>query len=52
MRTSASAATTAILPSLPFGKAALCLFAVISILSVATSYDSASYTDTTPVAFL
>ena len=38
------AATTAILLSLPFGKVALFLFAVICIVSIATTYDSASYT--------
>jgi BCCT family betaine/carnitine transporter len=38
------AATTAILLSLPFGKAALFAFAVICVVSVATTYDSASYT--------
>jgi BCCT family betaine/carnitine transporter len=38
------AATTAVLLSLPFGKAVLLLFAVICIVSVATTYDSASYT--------
>jgi BCCT family betaine/carnitine transporter len=38
------AATTAMLLSLPFGKAVLFLFAVICIVSVATTYDSASYT--------
>jgi BCCT family betaine/carnitine transporter len=38
------AATTAILLSLPFGKVALFLFAVVCIVSLATTYDSASYT--------
>jgi BCCT family betaine/carnitine transporter len=38
------AATTATLLSLPFGKIALFLFAVICMVSVATTYDSASYT--------
>jgi BCCT family betaine/carnitine transporter len=38
------AATTAMLLSLPFGKVVLFLFAVVCIVSVATTYDSASYT--------